>query len=149
MGDAMGCTAGDGEPAVYMITDMVNGGNTLVCAGHWLDLCASMVAAAGETAPPVPEPAGPVAVADGAPTGPDGEPGTTGEPVDPGKPAGLSPSGPSGAGAGDTDEDGPSGFAPDTVARALADDIPAPDARPKRADTPPRPPGRPRKPARP
>lgn len=107
MGADVLCGSGDGQPAVYMITDLTAGGNTLVCAGHWLDLCAAMVAAAATDQPagvPVPPP-------------------------DPTPPAGPSPTAPS---AEDTDTepaptpapaegDGERGFAPETIDRAMAD----------------------------
>ena len=149
MGNAVLCTADDGQPAAYMITDMVDGGNTLVCAAHWVDLCLSVAQAAvdGQPAPAAPEPeAGPGPEAEPEP-GPGSEaapdsgrsvqpPGTLGgddrledvpPPPDPGPPDGRSPTGPSGADTAGEDDDTPGGFAPATIARALDDGQPAPD----------------------
>lgn len=146
MGNAVLCTAGDGQPAAYMITDMVEGGNTLVCAAHWIDLCLSVAQAAAEgqlDVPPVPQP--PTGEPEPVPT-PEPGPEPAAEPPDPGPPAGPGQSGPSGADTAGEDDDTPSGFAPATITRALDDGEPAPDhllharsspgKRPRRAGQP-------------
>lgn len=127
MGNAVLCTADDGQPAAYMITDMVEGGNTLVCAAHWVDLCLSVAQAAAEgqlDVPQVPQPTEPASE-----TGP--EPGLATEPepgpADPGPPAGRSPDGPSGDDTAGDGDPGPRGFGPATIAAALDDGEPAPD----------------------
>ena len=146
MGNAVLCMADDGQPAAYMITDMIDGGNTLVCAAHWVDLCMSVATSALEAQPapagPEPEPA---LAAEPGPA-PAAEPEPTPEPADPGPPAGRSPTGPSGddtAGDGDPERQG---FAPATIMAALDDGQPAPDRllharsspgkRPRRAGQP-------------
>lgn len=72
MGNALECGAGDGQPAAMMITDMIEGGNTLVCADHWIALCVDMATAAAQNMPAAPpEPAAtapePAAVPDTTP----------------------------------------------------------------------------------
>lgn len=145
MGNAVLCGSGDGEPAAYMITDMVDGGNTLVCPAHWLDLCAAML---GVTLPPPAD----------APPGPAD---STTPADDTGQAAELPPGRvPEGYGRGvapleprpedmalvmepdpQPEDDQGRGFAPRTVARALSDE-PAPG---EAAEAPP---PAPRKPQR-
>lgn len=107
MGADVLCGSGDGQPATYMITDLTAGGNTLVCAGHWLDLCAAMVAAAATDQPAgVPDlPPDPTPPAGPSPTAPSAEAGT----AEPGEPPTSS------------DGDRVPGFAPETIDRAMAD----------------------------
>lgn len=70
MANGLECGAGDGQPAAYMITDMIQGGNMLVCAEHWIALCIDMVTAAGVQLPPA-GPADDTGVVSGPPVGDD------------------------------------------------------------------------------
>lgn len=56
MSNGLPCTTGDGQDAIIMITDLVNGGNITLCADHLVGYCVDVVNALPDPEPVHAEP---------------------------------------------------------------------------------------------